>query len=125
MLRAINGSNLKDRISTASLLEKFNLRSVNQLAAQIKLVETWKSLNVPDYPIVLEPYNQENASSNAELRPRPTRIFNDSCRLQLAKSSFNVDAARLWNLAPEKIKTAKNIFAAKAAITEYVKNLPL
>ena len=37
MLRMMNGSSLKDHITTSSLLEKFNLPSVNQLAAEIKI----------------------------------------------------------------------------------------
>ena len=31
--------------------------SVNQLATSIKLVEVWKSTNINDYPIKLEPNN--------------------------------------------------------------------
>ena len=40
-LRAINNSKIKDKISVVSMLEKFQLLSVNQLAAQIKLLEVW------------------------------------------------------------------------------------
>ena len=39
------------------MLKKYNLPSVNQLAAQIKLVEAWKSQNIEQYPIKLEPNN--------------------------------------------------------------------
>ena len=106
MLRAINGSKVKDKVSVSSLLTKFKLLSVNQLAAQIKLTEVWKSVNVQDCPIVMDPYNQGQSASNLELRPRPTRIFNDTARLQISKSSFSVDAARLWNLAPTNVTQA-------------------
>ena len=54
MLRAINGTKIKDRISIESMLTKFNLLSVNQLAAQIKLTEVWKASNVENYAITLE-----------------------------------------------------------------------
>ena len=46
MLRALNGSKIKDRVSISSMLTKFKLISVNQLAAQIKLTEVWKSVNI-------------------------------------------------------------------------------
>ena len=42
MLRMINGSSLKDHVTSASLLDKYNLPSVNQLSAGIKILETWK-----------------------------------------------------------------------------------
>ena len=57
MTRMLNASSNKDHISTKSLLEKFNLPSVNQLAAEIKLTEAWKIMKVPDYPITLEQNN--------------------------------------------------------------------
>ena len=109
------------------MLDKFKLLSVNQLAAQIKLTEVWKSVNVPGYPIVIEPYNfsQSQQTINLELRPRPTRIFNDSSRLLVSKYSFNVGSARLWNLAPSAVTHALNLSAAKAAILDHAKVLPV
>ena len=55
LLRALNNSKIKDRISTKSMLDKFDLLSVNQLAAQIKLIEAWKSVYLEGYTIVMEP----------------------------------------------------------------------
>ena len=57
MQRMLNGSSKTEHISTQSLLEKFNIPSVNQLAAEIKLTEAWKIMNVPDYPISLDTNN--------------------------------------------------------------------
>jgi hypothetical protein len=42
MLRAFNGTRIKDKVSTKSMLEKYDLLSVNQLAATIKLTEVWE-----------------------------------------------------------------------------------
>ena len=63
MLRLINNSKIKDKISIESMLDKFNLPSVNQLAATIKLQEVWKSINVPGCPIKLEPYKKMSTIS--------------------------------------------------------------
>ena len=41
----MNGTKISDKVSTESLLKKFNIMSVNQLNAQAKLLEVWKSLN--------------------------------------------------------------------------------
>ena len=54
LLRLLNGSKIKDRVSIKSLLNKFNVMSVNQLNAQIKLLELWKALNIKDYPLKIE-----------------------------------------------------------------------
>ena len=59
MLRAINNSKIKDRVSVSSMPNKFNLLLVNQLAAQIKLTKVWKSVNIKDYAIVLDPYKSK------------------------------------------------------------------
>ena len=45
MLRHMNGSKISDRISTKSILEKFDILSVNQMNAQAKLLEIWKASN--------------------------------------------------------------------------------
>ena len=44
--RFVHGSNLMDRINTKLIFKETNLLSVNQLNAQIKLTEVWKSQNV-------------------------------------------------------------------------------
>ena len=53
----LDGVSLKEHITTSSILMKYNLPSVNQLAAEIKLVEAWKIMNIPNYPLVLEDNN--------------------------------------------------------------------
>ena len=50
LTRFLNGSFVKDKISTKSILNNLNMLSVNQMNAQIKLSEAWKVTNVPDYP---------------------------------------------------------------------------
>ena len=125
LLRLLNNSRVADKISTRSMLEKFQLLSVNQLAAEIKLTETWKSINVEGCPIKLDPYNPNQDEGEHRLRPQPTRIFNDSYRLQLAQSSFHVDSARLWNNAPPRVHSAPSLIMAKKAIKEHCKSLPV
>ena len=47
----MHGSTLADRINTKTIYNETNLLSVNQLNAQIKLTEVWKSQNDNLYPI--------------------------------------------------------------------------
>ena len=125
LLRLLNNSKVSDKISTKSMLEQFQLLSVNQLAAEIKLIETWKSINIEGCPTELEPYNLNQADNEYRLRPQPNRIFNDTARLQLSLSSFYIDAARLWNNAPATVKSALTLNVAKKAIKEHCKSLPV
>ena len=62
-MSALMQSKVRDEISTRSMLEKFDLLSVNQLAAQIKITEVWKSVYVEGYAIELDPYNNLNSTS--------------------------------------------------------------
>ena len=58
LLRVLNQTKLADKVSTESMLNKFKLLSVNQLAAEIKLIEVWKSIHDDKCPLELDPYNQ-------------------------------------------------------------------
>jgi hypothetical protein len=53
ILRLLDNSTLKERRSTLDMLSKFGLLSVNQLAANIKLTESWKCINENKYKIKL------------------------------------------------------------------------
>ena len=66
LLRFLNGSKLKDMISTKSMLIKMNLLSINQTNAQIKLIEMWKATNIEDYPIEVK--KQEYSDNTATTR---------------------------------------------------------
>ena len=107
------------------MLDKFNLMSVNQLAAEIKLLEVWKSLNVEGCPLKLEPYNAKPEGNNHVLRSQPNIIFCDTARLQMSNSSLNIDAARLWNVAPTLVRNALTIVEAKRVIKNHCKTLPV
>ena len=82
LLRTLNGTKISDKISVQSMLNTFNLLSVNQLAAEIKLIETWKSVNVKESPIQLEPF-KANINEH-QLRPQPNRIFKDDAKLAIS-----------------------------------------
>ena len=123
LLRTLNGTKISDKISTQSMLSTFQLLSVNHLAAEIKLIETWKSINLEYNPIQLEPFK---TNTNAhQLRPQLNRIFKDDARLAISQSSFHIDAARVWNNAPPEIKNAITLADAKKNIKIYSKSLPI
>ena len=61
-MRSLNGTKVKDKISIISLLTKFGMLSVNQLNAQVKLVEMWKAINVDDYKLNSKPEMEKESA---------------------------------------------------------------
>ena len=125
MLRMLDRISLKDHITSSSLLKKYNLPSVNQLAAQIKLIEAWKSLNIEHYPVRLEPNNPNRMETGRAIRASSIKFWKDDAKTLAAKMSFNRDAARLWNSAPEQIKNVSTLNGAKKEIKIYCNTFTL
>ena len=118
----LNKSSIKDKI-TSHMLINFQLLSVNQLAAQIKLIETWKSVNIEEYPVVLNKHFVP--TTERDTRNKPERVFLDWCKTKKAESSFHIDAAKLWNHCPNAIKMSNTLNTAKIEILKYCRNLPI
>lgn len=123
MLRLMDGVTVKNRTSIKDLLKKADLPSVNQLAATIKLTETWKSVNIQNYPTSL--IKTKEISSMREVRGGTRRQFEETARLKVSKMSFVYDAAKLWNNAPQTIKECKTLLSAKREIKNYCRTLPI
>ena len=110
-------------MSIESLMSKFNIMSVNQLNAQIKLLEVWKAQNVSNYPLKIaqQSINSEGVSTRAAHSGRPCEIG----KSVLAQKTCISDAIRLWNRAPSKIVECKSLQTAKIEIKLFVKTLPI
>ena len=125
LMRLLINAPYKDRTSTEELRAKTGLLSINQLAASIKLCEVWKSENIGDYPVRLEPNNINTNLSERSMRPSTNRKWNQDAKNSVTKESFSRNAAKIWNAAPIIVKMAKSLSAAKNEIKKYCKSLPL
>ena len=123
LLRLLNKSQVKDRISTVSMLEKFGILSVNQLNAQVKLLEMWKSQNIADYPLKVE--KQEIKENKRTTRASAQGKLIEIGRSTTTKSSSTSDAIRIWNMAPKDIIDSLTVSQAKERIKAYAKTLPV
>ena len=123
MVRMLDGVSLKDHVTTSSLLKKHNLPSVNQLAAEIKLVEAWKIVHMPDYPLQLLPNNPNKVNTQRSIRPTSIKQWKDNANLKCAQESFTIDAGRLWNQAPQNITMADSLQIAKTNIKKWCSHL--
>ena len=70
-------------------------------------------MNVPNYPIQLEPNTNSQVVSERELRPSSTRKWNQDVKFQAAKECFSRNAAKIWNSAPIDIINAKTLTATR------------
>ena len=113
LLRFLNKTSLKDKISTKSMLVKHNMLSINQLNAQIKLTEIWKAVEDVDHPFKIQV-----PMINTEAWQQDTS--NRKLWLILQKTFIN-DSIKAWNLAPNDLKIKVNIYGAKVAIKTFWK----
>ena len=103
----MNGSKISVKINTTTILTKFDNLSVNQLNAQMKLVDMWKANNCLNYPTKIR-----RVETN-ELRAT-TRAVTSGKLVEIgvsihAKNTFYNDGVKAWNRAPDEIKNCKTI----------------
>ena len=121
--RFLNGTNLLDKIPTEDIFKELQIPSVNQVNAQIKLLDVWKSQHSKTYPT-------KWASRNDIINDRRTRASNENALIETygcrtLNSTFKNDAARLWNRAPALIKESVSLYSAKMHIKKFILTLPL
>ena len=123
MIRMLDGVTLKEHITSRSLLQKYNLPSVNQLAGEIKLMEAWKSVYSPKYPFKMEDNQPNRQDTGRSIRPNTTKLWKDIAKTKAGRESMGIDCARLWNNAPLTITLAVNKTTAKMEIKKYCRTL--
>ena len=123
LMRSLNGSKIKDMVSISYLLTKFGMLSIDQLNAQIKLVEIWKALNVEDYPLKID--QQAIAENRVSTRADSIGRLIEIGKSNLVQKSCISDAIRLWNSAPDKVTCSKSMAQAKSEIKKFVRLLPI
>jgi hypothetical protein len=123
LMRYLAGCQLKDKVSIRSLLDKLNMVSVNQLNAQIKLLEMWKTVHIEEYPLKLQ--QQEIREGVATTRAATKGQLVDIGRTQLTQTTCISDAIKMWNTAPCTITESKSLYQAKREIKKFVKSLPI
>ena len=97
--------------------------SVNQISAQIKLTEIWKALNVPKFPIKV--HKQQTPIDSRITRGVTNGKIVEEGSSNLMVNSFIGDATRLWNKAPDVIKSSSTLFSTKSEIKKFVSTLPI
>ena len=123
LVRILNGTKLADKIRTKVLLDNINMCSVNQIHAQIKLTEIWKTINDEDNVLKIE--RKQQVEGAVQTRSGGSINLVESRSSAMSSKTFINDGIKLWNRAPESIKICTTLASAKKAIKIYSKTLPI
>ena len=119
LLRVITGTNLSQRLPTAKLLEMTGMLSINQLAAEMRLLETWKALNIEGSPLAGLFCRVSAAAMETRASARE-----DLVEYGPSKSFRNL-SSRLWNRAGQSVREAKTLYRARKVVRDFVKTIPI
>ena len=99
--RVMERKRISDKITVREMLDNQKMLSVNQLAAQIKMVKMWKAKYEQNYPVKIGfRSTKENETGTRGAMSGKAVETGRTCK---AKALFVGDATRLWNKAPKCI----------------------
>ena len=119
LLRILCGTVMEDKVSVAKMLRRLDWLSINQVAAEVRLLEVWKALNLNNS--LTEMFEKVQGTTRAANHNRIKVGSNNKIR----ESSFLYPSVKLWNMAPLSVVEAPNESNARKAIRDFVKRLPL
>ena len=82
----------------------------------------WKAINSDNNALQIT--IKKKASDAAITRSDKNVTLVEHGLSELWKKTFLNDAAHVWNVTPESIKSAKSLYSAKKAIKTFVQTLP-
>jgi hypothetical protein len=123
LLRFLNNSKIKDKVSNVSMLKKHNMLSVNQLNAQIKITEMWKAMIDENHPFKIQKVaiNEEERVSRSQRAGK----LNTTAFSKVTKDTFINDCIKAWNEIPMEIKNSTCLSGAKSLIKKFVVTIPM
>ena len=121
LIRMLNNTKISDRVSSAELLERLGMLSVNQLNAQIKLGEMWKATHSPSHPTKFKK-QEENQAYSGTRACSGGKLLEEGTR-PVSLKTFKGDASRLWNNAPVEIKDCLTMHSARVGVIHAEKTI--
>ena len=106
------------------MLEKLGWMSINQVACEVRLVETWKALNQENYCLSEVFERVENGTINT--RSSNKIKLKAHFKTRIRETSFQQPSVQLWNAAPREVTEANSEAKARSEIRKYVlQTIPL
>ena len=109
-----------DHASIAGMLEEVGWLSVNQLAAETRLIEAWKSVHEEDY--CMKEVLKLRHKGNYRTRINHVDFLDPGVNDIHGSAGFVHTTAKLWNESPMLVKEAPTIGIAKREIRKFVKD---
>ena len=120
VLRLLCNTRRKQHTTIKTMLEKVGWLSINQLACEVRLIETWKALNSKeDY--CLKNIFERTEQGKEGLRSSNKIRLKTNFRSKLRDNSFHYPSVELWNAAPPEVTEANTESKARAEIRRHVK----
>ena len=121
-IRLLTNNSRRDHARINDMLTQLDWLSINQLSAETRLIEAWKTAEIDDYCLtdilkVKESLRNTRSGNNI--------VFNSSQANKFSGGSFMHRTATLWNQAPKSIKESKTLAKAKEEIRKYARTLPI
>ena len=110
MLRIIGRHRLQDQIPTEQLLKQNNMNSINQMIAYSILMDFWKAKNLDVRPIM------------SHFEERSSMRYQGHYKNNSDPDSFVSTAAKLWSMAPRRLRTTNLLTVAKKNAIEFVRS---
>ena len=123
-LRLLTNHKRKEHVKIEDMLTQLGWLSINQLCAETRLIEAWKSEHLENYCIG-DMLIRKEKSSHMNTRSNKQTTFKSGQHDKFTNGSFMQRTAEIWNQAPKGVKEATELPQAKRAIRTFVKTLPL
>ena len=117
-LRLLSGKVISDEVSIKSMLEDLGWLSLNQLAAETRLIEAWKTVHLDDY--CLKDILKLRHEGSYNTRSSQVDFLDTGVEDMYGSAGFVNQTAKLWNKSPNSIKEAQTLSLAKSEIRKFV-----
>ena len=118
-MRLLLGKVISDEVSIKSMLDDLGWLSINQLAAETRLIEAWKTVHLEDY--CMKDVLKLRHKGNNNTRRNHVNFLDTGVEDIYGSSSFVNSTAKLWNKSPDSVKEAPSLSSAKKEIRRFVK----
>ena len=117
-LRLLLGKFISDEVSIKSMLDELGWLSINQLAAETRLIEAWKTVNLEDY--CMKDVLKLRHKGNYNTRRNHVNLLDTGVEDIYGSAGFVNSTAKLWNKSPDSVKEAQSLSHAKREIRKFV-----
>ena len=117
-LRLLSGVSRTDHASIKEMAQNLEWGSINQLAAQTRLIQAWKSVHLENN--CMKDVLHLRPKGNYNTRLNNVDLLDTGVEDIYGSAGFVNATAKLWNKAPKSVKEASSLCVAKREIRKFV-----